>query len=111
MTLNGWIQIPLYCAIVVALVKPLGWYMTRVFTGERTSSRRSCGRSSAASTRCAASSEREEQHWLDLRGRHAALQRRGLPAPLRPPAAAGRAAVQPAGAWRRSRRTSPSTRR
>ncbi len=36
MTLNGWIQIAIYCAIVVALVKPLGWYMTRVFTGERT---------------------------------------------------------------------------
>ena len=36
MTLNGWIQIVLYCAIVVALVKPLGWYMTRVFNGERT---------------------------------------------------------------------------
>src|SRR3979490_1504235 len=33
MTANGWIQIILYCAIVVALVKPLGWYMTGVFTG------------------------------------------------------------------------------
>ena len=36
MTLVGWIEIILYCAIVVALVKPLGWYMTRVFNGERT---------------------------------------------------------------------------
>ncbi|ABD90072.1 potassium-transporting ATPase subunit KdpA [Rhodopseudomonas palustris] len=36
MTLIGWIQIALYCAIVVALAKPLGWYMTRVFTGEWT---------------------------------------------------------------------------
>ena len=36
MTLNGWIQIALYCAIVVALTKPLGGYMTRVFAGERT---------------------------------------------------------------------------
>src|SRR6266516_102021 len=36
MTAIGWIQIILYCAIVVALVKPLGWYMTRVFNGERT---------------------------------------------------------------------------
>jgi potassium-transporting ATPase potassium-binding subunit len=35
MTLNGWIQIAIYCAIIVALVKPLGWYMTRVFNGER----------------------------------------------------------------------------
>src|ERR1700741_4221595 len=36
MTVIGWIQILLYCAIVVALVKPLGWYMTRVFNGEHT---------------------------------------------------------------------------
>jgi K+-transporting ATPase ATPase A chain len=36
MTVIGWIQILLYCAIVVALVKPLGWYMTRVFNGEPT---------------------------------------------------------------------------
>ncbi len=36
MTAIGWIQIALYCAIVVALTKPLGGYMTRVFTGERT---------------------------------------------------------------------------
>jgi potassium-transporting ATPase potassium-binding subunit len=36
MTLHGWIQIAIYCAIVLALVKPLGWYMTRVFNGERT---------------------------------------------------------------------------
>jgi potassium-transporting ATPase potassium-binding subunit len=36
MTPNGWIQIAIYCAIVVALVKPLGWYMTRVFDGRRT---------------------------------------------------------------------------
>jgi K+-transporting ATPase ATPase A chain len=36
MTINGWIQIAIHCAIVVALVKPLGWYMTAVFNGERT---------------------------------------------------------------------------
>jgi K+-transporting ATPase ATPase A chain len=36
MTVIGWIQIILFCAIIVALVKPLGWYMTRVFNGERT---------------------------------------------------------------------------
>jgi K+-transporting ATPase ATPase A chain len=36
MTLNGWIQIAIYCVIVMALVKPLGWYMTQVFNGERT---------------------------------------------------------------------------
>jgi potassium-transporting ATPase potassium-binding subunit len=36
MTIIGWIQILLYCAIVVALTRPLGGYMARVFNGERT---------------------------------------------------------------------------
>ena len=36
MTINGWLQIVIFCVLVVALVKPLGWYMTRVFSGERT---------------------------------------------------------------------------
>jgi potassium-transporting ATPase potassium-binding subunit len=35
MTLNGWLQIALYCVIVMLLVKPLGGYMTKVFNGER----------------------------------------------------------------------------
>ena len=36
MTLNGWVQILLFCVIVTALVKPLGGYMTNVFNGQRT---------------------------------------------------------------------------
>jgi K+-transporting ATPase A subunit len=36
MTVIGWIQILLFCAVVAALVVPLGGYMTRVFNGERT---------------------------------------------------------------------------
>jgi potassium-transporting ATPase potassium-binding subunit len=36
MTVIGWIQILLYCAIIVAIVPLLGGYMTRVFNGERT---------------------------------------------------------------------------
>ena len=36
MTFNGWIQIALFCAVIVLLVKPFGGYMTRVFAGERT---------------------------------------------------------------------------
>src|SRR5215469_5236301 len=36
MTVIGWIQIILYCAIIVALVPVLGAYMTRVFNGEHT---------------------------------------------------------------------------
>jgi len=36
MTVNGWIQIALYCAAIVLLVRPFGGYMTRVFAGQRT---------------------------------------------------------------------------
>src|SRR5215472_8066943 len=36
MTVIGWVQILLYGAIIVAIVPPLGAYMTRVFSGERT---------------------------------------------------------------------------
>ena len=37
MTMNGWAQIGLFFLVLVALVKPLGWYMARVYTGQ------SCG--------------------------------------------------------------------
>jgi K+-transporting ATPase ATPase A chain len=36
MTVIGWVQILLYCAIIVAITPVLGAYMTRVFGGERT---------------------------------------------------------------------------
>ncbi len=36
MTLNGFLQIGLYLALVIALTKPLGWYMARVYQGEST---------------------------------------------------------------------------
>ncbi len=36
MTVTGWIQAVVFFAVVVALTKPLGLYMARVFSGERT---------------------------------------------------------------------------
>jgi K+-transporting ATPase ATPase A chain len=36
MTVNGWLQIALFAALIILIVKPLGSYMTRVFNGERT---------------------------------------------------------------------------
>ncbi len=36
MTAIGWIQILLYCAIIVAITPVLGAYMTRIFSGEHT---------------------------------------------------------------------------
>src|SRR6267142_4911272 len=36
MTFNGWLQILLFIAIIVAIAKPVGVFMTHVFNGERT---------------------------------------------------------------------------
>jgi potassium-transporting ATPase potassium-binding subunit len=36
MTGNGWLQILIFIAVLVALMRPLGLYMARVFEGERT---------------------------------------------------------------------------
>ena len=36
MTLNGWLQLGLYLVVLIALVKPLGAYMARVYEGQFT---------------------------------------------------------------------------
>ncbi|WP_446743688.1 potassium-transporting ATPase subunit KdpA [Silvibacterium acidisoli] len=36
MTANGWLQFVLFFAVLIALMRPLGIYMARVFQGERT---------------------------------------------------------------------------
>src|SRR5262245_44900855 len=36
MTLNGWLQILIFIAIIIAIAKPVGIFMTHVFNGERT---------------------------------------------------------------------------
>jgi K+-transporting ATPase ATPase A chain len=36
MTLNGWLQIALFSAIVILITRPFGGYMTRVFAGDKT---------------------------------------------------------------------------
>src|SRR5262245_61865067 len=64
MTLIGWLQIALYCAVVVALVKPLGGYMTRVFSGERTFLSPALRTVEAGLYALAGVDERREQHWL-----------------------------------------------
>jgi potassium-transporting ATPase potassium-binding subunit len=68
MTLNGWIQIALYCAVVLALVKPLGSYMTRVFTGERTLLSPVLGPVERGLYRVSGIDARQEQHWLAYTG-------------------------------------------
>ncbi|HET7889009.1 MAG TPA: potassium-transporting ATPase subunit KdpA [Bradyrhizobium sp.] len=64
MTVIGWFQIILYCVIVVALTKPLGWYMTRVFEGERTLLSPLLRPVEVAIYWIGGVDERREQHWL-----------------------------------------------
>jgi K+-transporting ATPase ATPase A chain len=64
MTVIGWIQIFLFCAIIVALVKPLGGYMTRVFNGERTFLSPVLRPVEAGLYWIGGVDEKREQHWL-----------------------------------------------
>ena len=64
MTPNGWLQIALYCAIIVAITRPFGGYMTRVFEGERTFLSPVLGPIERAIYRVCGIDETEEQHWL-----------------------------------------------
>ena len=36
MTFNGWAQIALYVAVLLALTRPVGFYLDRVMSGQRT---------------------------------------------------------------------------
>ncbi|WP_292280060.1 potassium-transporting ATPase subunit KdpA, partial [Mesorhizobium sp.] len=63
MTIYGWIQILLYCGILVALVKPVGFYMHRVFNGDRTVLSSVLVPIERGLYRLAGTNEREEQHW------------------------------------------------
>jgi K+-transporting ATPase ATPase A chain len=64
MTINGWIQILIYCVLVTALVVPLGWYMTRVFNGERTFLSLILRPVEVALYRLGGVDEKREQDWL-----------------------------------------------
>ncbi|TIQ19629.1 MAG: potassium-transporting ATPase subunit KdpA [Mesorhizobium sp.] len=63
MTFSGWIQILVYCGIVVLLVKPLGGYMYRVFSGDRTLLSPILAPVERGLYRISGTSEREQQHW------------------------------------------------
>src|SRR5262249_345557 len=64
MTLIGWLQILLFCAIIVALVKPLGGYMTRGFNGKRTFLSPVLRPVEAFLYALGGVDEKREQHWL-----------------------------------------------
>lgn len=63
MTVFGWLQILLFCGLLLLLVKPLGAYMTRVFSGERTLLSPLLSPVERGLYAVAGTHEREEQHW------------------------------------------------
>src|ERR1044072_8907027 len=63
MTVIGWLQILLFCAIIVALTPLLGGYMTRVFNGERTVLTPVLRPVERALYRISGVDETREQHW------------------------------------------------
>jgi K+-transporting ATPase ATPase A chain len=64
MTMNGWIQIAIYCAIIILLTKPFGGYITRVFNGERTLLGPVLRPIERGIYAICGVAEREEQHWI-----------------------------------------------
>ena len=64
MTLNGWVQIGLFCLLIALLVKPLGSYMTKVFQGERTLLSPVLRPCEVALYRLSGVRETEEQNWV-----------------------------------------------
>jgi K+-transporting ATPase ATPase A chain len=64
MTMLGWVQILLFCAIVVALAPLLGSYMTRVFNDERTFLSPALRPVEGLVYRIAGVDPKQEQHWL-----------------------------------------------
>ena len=64
MTFAGWAQIIVFCFVVVLLTKPLGGYMTKVFTGESNVLSPVLKPVERAFYRVAGIDEKQEQHWL-----------------------------------------------
>src|SRR6185295_19086802 len=63
MTVNGWLQIAIYFAVLSALVVPLGRFMARVFEGERTFLSPALRPVEALIYRVSGVNEAREQHW------------------------------------------------
>ena len=110
MTTNGLLQIALFIAVLVALVKPLGTYMARVYEGRRLFGLdRVLGPARAADLSPVRRAPRGGDGLEGLRSRRPALQRRERASAVRVAARSGNAAAQPAEIRRRLARIPRST--
>jgi len=64
MTINSWIQIAVYCAIIIAITAPLGGYLSRVFNGEKTFLAALLRPVERVFYAIAGVDEKEDQHWV-----------------------------------------------
>jgi len=64
MTFNGWLQIAIFALVIIAITRPLGFYMTRVFNGERTFLHPVLRPVERAVYWCCGVDETKEQSWL-----------------------------------------------
>src|SRR5690242_14186290 len=65
MTINGWIQIAIYFALILVCVKPLGLFMAKVFEGERTFLSPVLQPVERVIYRICGVDARDEQHWTN----------------------------------------------
>lgn len=65
MTINGWLQILLFIAIIIAIAKPVGVFLTHVFNGERTFLHPVLRPLERVLYRLTAVDERHEMHWTE----------------------------------------------
>src|SRR5579863_2828362 len=64
MTINGWLQIAVYCVLLLLITRPFGGYMTRVFNGERTPLSVALRPVERGIYRLCGVDETQEQHWV-----------------------------------------------
>jgi len=63
MTINGLVQIALFCGVLLALVKPVGWYMARVYEGKPCGLDRMLGPAERSLYRLCSVRSHEEMTW------------------------------------------------
>jgi potassium-transporting ATPase potassium-binding subunit len=68
MTGNGWLQILIFFALVLAVTKPLGVFMARLFSGERTFLHRLLRPVEQLLYRVTGVTEAHEMHWTEYAG-------------------------------------------
>ena len=65
MTINGWVQIGVFLLVIIAVTKPLGVYMYRVFEGEQKPLPRLLGPVERLLFKLCGVDPRKEQTWVE----------------------------------------------